>query len=57
MVFTTFNSNANTKYFFFLIVTSLAVKLNDMINDAGLSLEEIIQDLDVEIRYAGKVFA
>ncbi len=34
---------------------NLALQLNGIISDAGLSLEELIQELQVEIRYAGKI--
>ena len=38
---------------FSFTVISLAVNLAEIINEAGLSLEELIQELDFEIKYAG----
>ena len=42
-------------FYFFLcafIVISLAVQLAELINETGLSLEDLIRDLEVEIQYA-----
>ncbi len=37
----------------FFAVDSLAMELTEIVNEAGLSLEDLIQELQVEVRYAG----
>ena len=43
----------NSYFFGFFAVDSLAMELTEIVNEAGLSLEELIQELQVEVRYAG----